>query len=129
MSYVQHRIGGTSPATLHAQVCDPIVDTATGTIIITTQFGRAMMPRTINASCTQIGVGGATLDVQVAAVSILTAPIAIAAVNVVYAGTFAANSILPNGTAVSFIFTNNSGDATAMQNAKADLTGEVAHTA
>lgn len=129
MSYVEHRIGGTSPATLHAQVCDPIADAAAATIIVTTQFGRAMMPRTIQAKCTQIGAGGATLDVLVAAVSILTAPIAIAAANTVYTGTFAGSSILPNNTAVSFVFTNVSGDATPMQTATADLTGDVNHTA
>lgn len=133
MSAKPHRVGGTSPAKIRALLCDPLADAASATIIVQTQFGRGFKPNAAQVRCTQVGAGGATLDIRVGGVTILTTPIAIAAANVVYTTSttnfFVTGTVIPSATPISFIFTNTSGDATVLQNVTASITGEVAHTA
>ena len=128
-----HRVGGTSPAKLRALLCDPLADTASATIIVRSLFGRGFKPTDAQVRCTQVGAGGATLDIQVGGATILTTPIVVAAANTVYTTStvnpFVSGTVIPTATPVSFIFRNASGDATVLQNVTASLIGEVAHTA
>lgn len=133
MSYKEHRIAGSSPAKIRAVLCDPLADAGTATIIARTLFGRGFKPTQAQVRCTQVGAGGATMDLQVGGVTILTTPIVIAAANTVYTTStvnpFVSGTMIPNNTPVSFIFRNISGDATVLQNVTASITGEVAHSA